>query len=267
MAIAFPSFDPVAVSIGPLAVRWYALAYIAGLLGGWWYLRRLFVVHVLSPKGRFHRDSLDDLVSWLAVGVIVGGRVGYVFFYNPHFYLHNPLEAFMIWKGGMSFHGGLAGSVAAIFLFARQRHVSFFDVGDAVALVAPIGLFFGRVANFINGELWGRTTDVAWAVLFPTGGPVPRHPSQLYEALLEGLILFLILQWVVSRGGLRRSGLIMGCFGIGYAMARIFCELFREPDAQLGFLVGGLTMGMLLSLPMFFLGLFLVRRAFLRPLS
>ncbi|TVR09608.1 MAG: prolipoprotein diacylglyceryl transferase [Salinarimonadaceae bacterium] len=256
----FPDIDPVAFSLGPLVVRWYALAYIAGLLGGWLVARRLVAADGLwGGVRRPSREDIDDLLVWIAFGVIIGGRLGYVIFYNPGSYLARPLEILYIWQGGMSFHGGLVGAIAASFLFGRSRAVSGFTVLDIVAVVAPIGLLFGRIANFINGELWGRPApDFPFAVIFPFAGPEPRYPSQLFEAATQGLLLFIVMLAAVAFFGLRRPGLLSGIFAIGYAIARIFCEFFREPDPQLGFLFGegagwlggGVTMGMLLSLPL-----------------
>ncbi len=260
---AFPAIDPIALQIGPIAIRWYALAYIAGLFGGLYYAKKLAASERLW--GAIRRPTaldLDDLLLWATLGVIAGGRLAYVMFYEPARFLAKPIEVFAIWSGGMSFHGGLAGATLAIFLFARARKLPFLSMFDLVATVAPIGLLFGRIANFINGELWGRATDVSWAVIFPHGGPVPRHPSQLYEAATEGFLLLVLLALLVNRGGYRRPGLITGVFGAGYGFSRIFCEFFREPDPQLGFLLGDwATMGMILSLPMLAIGLWLIVRA------
>ena len=264
LAIPFPAIDPVAIAIGPFAIRWYALAYVTGLLGGWFYARRL--AQVEAYWGTLKRPTLndiDDLIVWVALGVVLGGRIGYVLFYNFQSYLTEPLEIFAIWHGGMSFHGGFAGAVAALLLFARLRGLNGLSMLDLAAVVTPIGLFFGRIANFINGELWGRPApDLPFGVVFPHGGPVPRHPSQLYEAVTEGLILFIVLAVAVRRFGFRKPGLLGGIFVFGYALARILCEFFREPDPQLGFLFGssvgalggGITMGMLLSVPMAIVG-------------
>lgn len=270
-AIPFPVIDPVALSIGPFAVRWYGLAYVAGLLGGWLYARWLVRRDTLwAGIARPTPAKLDDMLVWVALGVVLGGRLGYVLFYDFASYASDPLQILAVWRGGMSFHGGLAGAIAALALFARRKGYGILPVFDIAAAVVPIGLFFGRIANFINGELWGRPApDFAWAMVFPHGGPVPRHPSQLYQAFAEGPVLFLILALVLSRFGFRWPGLVSGVFGIGYALARIGCEFFREPDAQLGylfgqslaFLGGGVTMGMLLSLPMLAAGLWLVLRA------
>lgn len=256
LAIAFPTVDPVAIEIGPLAIRWYALAYLAGFILGWRYCLRLAGADAAPPT----RRDVDDFLTWAVIGVILGGRLGYVLFYNLPYYAENPLQALAIWRGGMSFHGGLLGVVAAVALFARVRSIPVLALGDVIAAAAPIGLFFGRIANFVNAELYGRTTDVPWGVVFPNGGPEPRHPSQLYEAFLEGLVLFAVLWFLARRPEIRaRHGLLAGVFFAGYGTARIVVEFFREPDAQLGFLLGGhATMGQLLSLPMVLLGLALI---------
>ncbi|MFO1035261.1 MAG: prolipoprotein diacylglyceryl transferase [Geminicoccaceae bacterium] len=259
LAIPFPAIDPVLVRFGPLAIRWYALAYIVGILLGWWLARRL----VARPGWLLTPEQIDDLVFYLTLGVILGGRLGYVLFYKPLYFLGAPWEIPFVWQGGMSFHGGLAGVLVAMAWFARKHGLPFLEVADAVAAVTPIGLFFGRLANFINGELWGRPSDVPWAIVFPNGGPIARHPSQIYESLLEGLLLFAVLQFVAWRP--RRPeerGLIGGIFLAGYAICRMFVEFFREPDAQLGYLWGGwLTMGQVLSVPLLLAGIWLVLRA------
>ena len=255
LTIAFPNIDPVAVEIGPFAVRWYALAYITGILLGWQYALHL----IKRPPYVMTREALDDFIVWATVGIILGGRLGYVLFYKPGYYIEHPLEVLFIWHGGMSFHGGMLGVISAIILFARQRGVSMFALGDVISAVAPIGLFFGRLANFINGELFGRVTDVPWAMVFPHGGPEPRHPSQLYQATLEGIVLFAVLAVLAHRVELRRRpGFIGGAFLCGYALARMTGELFREPDAQLGFIIGPVTMGQLLSVPMLIAGAWLI---------
>ncbi len=271
LAIPFPVIDPVAFAIGPVAVRWYGLAYVAGLLGGW-LLARAYVRRdgLWGGESRPNATELDDMLVWVAIGVVLGGRLGFVLFYDLASYLANPLEILAIWRGGMSFHGGLIGAAAALALFARRHGHSVLGVFDLAAAVVPIGLFFGRIANFINGELWGRAApDFPYAMVFPLGGPVPRHPSQLYQAALEGLALFVLLSLVVRVSGFRRPGLVAGVFGVGYGIARLIGERFREPDPQLGFLFGqsvswlggGVTMGMLLSLPMIALGGWLILRA------
>jgi phosphatidylglycerol:prolipoprotein diacylglycerol transferase len=265
-ALPFPDFDPVLISIGPLAIRWYALAYIFGILLGWLYARMLIRnAGLWGGKAPMKVEDFDDYVVWVTLGIILGGRIGYVLFYNPAHFAAHPAEILQLWSGGMSFHGGFAGCVAAVVLFARRRGISILSLGDLTCAAGPIGLFLGRLANFINGELWGRPGDVPWAFVFPNAGPLPRHPSQLYEAALEGLLLFVILAIAVRAGALKRPGLIVGLFAIVYALARSFCEFFREPDPQLGFLWGGLTMGMLLSIPLFLAGVAFVVNAMRRP--
>ncbi len=258
--LSFPEIDPVIFQIGPFALRWYALAYIAGLILAWRYCRRL----ALRPPERIGPDAFDDFLLWATLGVVLGGRLGYVLFYKPGTYLENPLEVFFIWHGGMSFHGGMLGVLVAMLLFARRLGVGFFSLADIIAAATPIGLGLGRVANFINAELYGRHADpdkVPWAMVFPSDPEVPglpRHPSQLYEALLEGLVLFLVLYLMVRRGALEQSGLLTGSFLIGYGLARIFVEFFREPDAHLGFILQGISMGQVLSLPMILVGVIVV---------
>lgn len=262
-AVPFPVIDPVLIDIGPLPIRWYALAYIAGLLLGWWLMRRLVAQEQLwDGRVRPTIVSLDDLLVYAALGVVIGGRMGYVLFYNLDYFLAHPASIPAVWEGGMSFHGGLVGSTLGIWLFARREKVPMLSVTDLCAAVVPLGIFFGRLANFIKPELWGRVSDVDWAMVFPdaAAGPFPRHPSQLYEAATEGVLLFALLMLAVRMGALKRPGLVTGLFGVGYGLARIFCEFFREPDPQLGFLFGGATMGMLLSLPLVLAGLFLIAR-------
>jgi phosphatidylglycerol---prolipoprotein diacylglyceryl transferase len=258
--LPFPLIDPVAVHLGPLPIRWYALAYIGGFIFGWMGLRalvgndRLWAPHQARPT----REGVDDLLVNAALGVIIGGRLGHVLIYDPSFYLAHPLEILQTWKGGMAFHGGLVGAVVGMWLFGRAHALPFLTITDICAAVAPIGLFFGRLANFIKPEMWGRPTDVPWAMVFPGAGDEPRHPSQLYEAGLEGVALFLLLWFAARAGGLRRPGLVTGLFGVGYGMARIFCEFFREPDPVQEALPNGLTMGMTLSLPLVIVGAALV---------
>lgn len=257
LAIPFPQIDPVLIQVGPLAIRWYALAYIAGIVLGWQLAKRI----VRRPGWQLTQDQVDDLMFYATLGIVLGGRMGYVLFYQPGYFLENPLGIFAVWQGGMSFHGGLLGVIAATFIFARNHQVPWLAVADLAAIVAPIGLFFGRLANFINGELWGRTTDVPWGIVFPFGGPLPRHPSQLYEAILEGLVLFVIVFAISRRINLpTQHGLLGGVFLLGYALARSSVEFVREPDAHLGILFGLLTMGQLLSLPMALVGVFLILR-------
>jgi phosphatidylglycerol---prolipoprotein diacylglyceryl transferase len=255
--LPYPEFDPVLVSFGPFAIRWYALAYICGILLGWLYARAIIAnERYWGGPAPLTVADYDDFVLWVTLGIILGGRTGYVLFYNFDHFIAHPAEIVQVWKGGMSFHGGFVGCVLAVVLFALKRRIPILSLGDVTCAVGPIGLFLGRLANFVNGELWGRTTDVPWAMVFPSreAGPLPRHPSQLYEATLEGLVLFLILSLLIRRGALKRPGLIIGVFAIGYAIMRSFCELFREPDVQLGFLWRGTTMGMLLSVPLLLAG-------------
>ncbi len=256
LTIPFPNIDPVLFSIGPFAVRWYALAYIVGILGGWFYARALVRSRTLwgGPAPLTVADY-DDFILWVTLGIILGGRIGYVLFYNAPYFVEHPLEVFKLWNGGMSFHGGFLGCVLAVVLFARHRGIPWLSLGDITCAVAPIGLFLGRLANFINAELWGRVSEVPWAMVFPGAGPLPRHPSQLYEALLEGLVLLAVLAVLIRLGALKRPGTVIGVFALGYGAARLFCEFFREPDPQLGYLWGGLTMGMLLSLPLMLAGI------------
>jgi phosphatidylglycerol---prolipoprotein diacylglyceryl transferase len=267
LSIAFPVFNPIALQIGPIAIRWYALAYICGIVLGWIYARSLVKKERLwGGPAPISLVQLDDFILWVTIGIIVGGRTGYVLFYNPVFFAQHPAEIFQLWNGGMSFHGGFLGCVAAVMLFARNNNISILSLGDITTAVGPIGLFLGRIANFINSELWGRPADesVPWAMVFPNGGPLPRHPSQLYEAGLEGILLFTILAVMIRMGALKRPGLILGSFIAIYAFARITGEFFREPDPQLGFLWGGLTMGMLLSVPMIIAGAILIVMAWRR---
>lgn len=260
-SLAFPNIDPVAVQIGPLLIRWYALAYLAGIFIGWWWCLR---VAEQAPR-ILGRKVVDDFVLWATLGVVVGGRLGYVLFYKPVYYLDRPVEALSVWHGGMSFHGGAIGVAVAMLLFARFRKIAPLRLSDVVVCAVPIGLFFGRIANFVNGELWGRVTDVPWAVVFPAGGAVARHPSQLYEAILEGLVLFVILNVLERFTTIRQfPGALTGVFLIGYAVARTFAELFREPDVHIGFLVFGTTMGQWLSSPLLAGGLLLILHAFRR---
>lgn len=250
--------DPVALAIGPLAIRWYSLAYIVGILGGWWLLSRM----IRRPGAPMNGGHVDDLVTWCTLGVILGGRLAYVIFYNPAQYLDDPLSILKLWEGGMAFHGGLAGVIVAILLYARSQGLSALRILDYLAVVTPIGLLLGRFANFVNGELWGRPTDGTWGIIFPDAGPEPRHPSQLYEAALEGALLLIILNLAFWFSSARmKPGLLGGIFVLGYGLSRFAIEFFREPDAQLGTLAMGMTMGQLLSLPMILLGLWLLSTA------
>lgn len=253
--LTYPTIDPVLIQIGPIAVRWYALAYIAGILLGAHVLGRMnrTASALMTPKQR------EDLILWAVAGIILGGRLGYVLFYKPDYFLQNLSEIPMIWHGGMAFHGGLLGVIMAFYLFARRHKIDYLRLMDQVACVAPIGLFFGRIANFINGELYGRVSDASWAMIFPHGGELPRHPSQLYQAALEGALLFIIMMLLLKYTSLSmKRGCLAGIFLIGYGLARAFAELFREPDSHLGFLFDSLTMGQLLCVPMIAMGAALI---------
>lgn len=255
--IAFPQIDPVAIYIGSFGLRWYSLAYLAGIFIGWWLARRMAQRYPNSIRP----EMIDDAVFWATVGLIFGARLGYVVFYNFHYYFENPSQILALWKGGMSFHGGLIGMVLAMYFYTRSVKARFFELSDIFVCIAPIGLFFGRLANFVNAELYGRvTTSVPWAIIFPNGGPLPRHPSQLYEAAFEGVMLFFILYTLWSRSvWVRiRPGFLSGLFLVGYAVMRSVIENFREPDAQLGFLFARITMGQLLTLPMLIGGLIIM---------
>jgi len=254
-AIRLPEFNVFAVQFGDFGIRWYALAYIAGLLIGLVLLKR----STRAADSPVTSDNIDSLLNYLLIGLILGGRFGYVLFYNAGYFITDPLAIFRVWEGGMSFHGALIGICLALWLMAYRHNIPLLTLGDRVAMVAPIGLFFGRLANFINGELYGRVTDVPWAMIFPHSDGQPRHPSQLYEAGLEGLLLGLVMLWCWRRGGLAIRGRMTGLFCLGYGMARFLVELVRAPDPQIGLLLGGVSMGQLLTLPMIAAGLFLLR--------
>jgi phosphatidylglycerol:prolipoprotein diacylglycerol transferase len=265
--LQFPRFDPVLLHLGPLSIRWYALAYITGLVIGWQYMRRL----VREPPVVANLVQTDDFLTWATLGVVLGGRLGYVLFYQPSYYLQHPLEIPAVWTGGMSFHGGMLGVVAALVLFCRRNRIPLLGFADRMAIVTPIGLGLGRIANFINGELWGRPAPdwLPWRMVFPrTEDGIARHPSQIYEALMEGLILFLIVWGLSRRQAIRaRFGTLTGVFLIGYGIARMISELFREPDAFLKdawflpYLWPGASMGQLLSIPMILAGIGLIATA------
>jgi len=267
--VPFPDFDPVLLQLGPIAIRWYALAYVAGILLGW----RYAVMLVKNPRLWAHRpppltpEQIDDMMLWITLGVIVGGRLGHVFFYTPEILWTDPLEVFKTWHGGMSFHGGALGVLLALVVFAWRNKLDLLRLGDIAAVATPIGLFFGRIANFINGELWGRPTLLPWGVIFPNApDALPRHPSQLYEAALEGLLLFAVLAWAAyGRKLTNRRGVLMGIFVAGYGIIRVSLENVREPDAYMPDFPLGLTMGMILSIPMILGGLWLVWRGLREP--
>ena len=270
-AIPFPQIDPVALSLGPFAVHWYGLAYVVGIVLGWRYARALAGNDRLWPHGSpISVADIDDLLTWVAIGVIAGGRLGYAILYQPDLLL-SPLDLIAVWQGGMSFHGGMLGVILAMVLFARARGIPAWSTLDTVAAAVPIGLFFGRIANFINAELWGAPTEAPWGVVFPGAGPVPRHPTQLYEAALEGIVLFLVLRWLThSRLALGRPARVGGAFVAGYGIARILVEFVRVPDAHIGYLLPNLlgewlTLGMVYSLPMVLAGSWAVWSASRRP--
>lgn len=264
LAIAFPNIDPVLIAVGPLAIRWYSLSYIVGILLGWWYARKLVSnTSLWGARAPISELDLDDFMLWATIGTVLGGRLGYVFFYSFDTFLAEPASIFRVWEGGMSFHGGFLGVTLAMVLFALKNKVPVWSLFDVISAVVPIGLGLGRLANFINGELWGRASDVPWAVEFPAGGFIARHPSQLYEAALEGVVLLVIIAIAIYRFGiLRKPRLATGLFVGGYGVARTVVEFFREPDAHIGYLAGDwLTMGMVLSLPMIIAGLALILSA------
>ena len=260
--IPFPEIDPIIFSfgevplIGELALRWYSLSYLAGIIFAWWYIRRI----TAKPGAPMSKDHIDAMMFWGTIGIIAGGRLGYVLFYGEGKFFENPLLIFRFADGGMSFHGGLIGVVLAVILFSRKHKLDLMRVSDLIAIVSPIGLLAGRIANFINGELWGRPSDVSWAMVFPSDpSGLSRHPSQLYEAFGEGLLLFLILQLLYHKTDLPKKspGVIAGLFFIGYGLARIIVEFFREPDSHIG-LIAGISRGQMLSVPMFMLAAWLI---------
>lgn len=263
-ALPFPDIDPVMLRLGPLAVHWYGMAYVAGILFGWWYARRLAEYPRLWGASRpITVVDIDDFLVWAVAGIVLGGRLGYVLFYDLPVFLKNPLQIAMLWTGGMSFHGGLLGTILAMILFARRRGLPLLSLFDVIAAATPPGILFGRLANFVNQELWGKPADLPWAVVFPAAGPEPRHPSQLYEAALEGLMLFFLLRLLTHRlQMLKHPGFVSGTFLVVYAASRVMVEFVRLPDVQIGYLAGGwLTQGMALSLPMAALGIVMMRRA------
>lgn len=264
-ALSFPQIDPVILRIGPLAIHWYGLGYVVGITFAWWYARRLVANQRLwgGAPAPITATDIDDFLLWAAAGVVLGGRLGYILFYDLPRYLENPGDILAVWQGGMSFHGGLTGVTIAMILFARRRGFSPWSLFDVIAAGVPVGFGLVRLTNFINSELWGRPSDVPWAMVFPNGGPLARHPSQIYEALLEGLVLFIVLRVLTHRAlKLTQPGFLAGAMVAGYGTARIIVEFFREPDAHIGYLAGGwLTMGMVLSIPMLLIGLWAMLRA------
>ena len=255
-AIVLPEFDKFAVQFGGFGIRWYAIAYLVGLLAGW-YLLRLEADQKQSP---LNPQTVDILINYVLLGVIIGGRLGYILFYNSAYYLAHPLAMLRIWEGGMAFHGALLGVAIAVLIMAKRHRVPFFVLTDRIALVVPIGLFFGRLSNFVNGELYGRVTALAWAMVFPNSDGQPRHPSQLYEAGLEGLLLGVIMFILWRRGWLQQDGRLTGVLLAGYGVARSMIEFVREPDAQIGLLLNSISMGQLLSVPMIIFGVYLIMR-------
>ncbi len=255
-AIILPEFNTFAVQFGGFGIRWYAAAYLVGLLAGWYLLRRE-ASHIGSP---LRPETVDILLNYVLFGVIIGGRLGYILFYNGAYYMAHPLAMLRIWEGGMAFHGALLGVALAVMIMAKRHHVTFFALTDRIALVVPIGLFFGRLSNFINGELYGRVTALPWAMVFPNSDGQPRHPSQLYEAGLEGLLLGIIMLMLWRRGWLQQHGRITGVLLAGYGLARSTIEFVREPDLQIGLLFNSVSMGQLLSVPMIIFGFYLIMR-------
>ncbi|MGE3769600.1 MAG: prolipoprotein diacylglyceryl transferase [Bdellovibrionales bacterium] len=260
--LTFPQIDPVAFSLGPIEVRWYALAYMLGFIGGWWLAGRMADRTPAHLQRAGTRADFDDFLTWAIVGTILGGRIGYILFYNLGYYLSHPLEILQVWHGGMSFHGGALGVCVAFFLFCKARNIDWRAFGDVIACVVPLGLGLGRIANFINGELYGRVSDGAWAMVFPDGGVNPRHPSQLYQAALEGFLLLFIMLALSRVYALRgRPGMLGGIFLFLYAVFRSIGEEYRSPDVQLGFIIGDVTMGQILCIPMAIIGIALIKQA------
>jgi phosphatidylglycerol:prolipoprotein diacylglycerol transferase len=252
--INYPNIDPVLLEIGPIAIRWYALAYVAAILLGSYYADYLNNLNK-TTKSKIY----DNFIVMAIAGIILGGRLGYVIFYNFEYYIFNPMEALMIWQGGMSFHGGFLGVVLAGYIYCKKNNINIGAFADILSCAAPIGLFFGRIANFINGELYGRVTDVSWGMIFPSAGDMPRHPSQLYEAMLEGMLLFILLFVLFRFTGVRKvNGVLTGIFISGYAICRIIVENYREPDQHIGFLFDQVTTGQLLSYPMLAVGIIVI---------
>ncbi len=255
--IAYPDISPIIFSVGPLAIRWYSMAYLFGIVVAWFLTSKNIKKHNIAIT----KSQLEDLVFYVTLGIILGGRIGYVLFYGTDIFLKNPLEIFAVWHGGMSFHGGIFGVIIAVYLFSKKINHPFLQITDLVALYTPIGIFLGRLANFTNDELWGRVTDVPWAVKFPNGGYLPRHPSQIYEALTEGVLIFIIINILWQKASIRKNhGFVSGTFLFLYGLCRVLMEQFREPDEQLGFIFMKITMGQILSAPFLILGIWLMLR-------
>lgn len=255
IGLAYPEISPIAFAVGPLAIRWYSLAYLAGILAAWFLALR----NTEKNKLGYSKQNIEDLAFYITLGIIIGGRLGYAVFYGGAEMWLKPWRLFELWKGGMSFHGGIAGVIIAAWLYASRFRFQFLAITDLVALYAPIGMFLGRLANFVNDELWGRVTTVPWAVRFPSGGYVPRHPSQLYEAFFEGIVIFILLNWLWRSSRIRNShGVVSALFVMLYGIFRISMEQFRQPDAQLGFFFGHITMGQMLSLPLIIAGIWVL---------
>ena len=253
--------NPIAFSIGPIDVYWYGLAYMAGMVLGLFYALKIIETKKEICRLSITKKNIDGIFIWIVFGIIFGARLGYVIFYNFDFYLNNPFLILSLWEGGMSFHGGAIGVIIAIISYSKYNRIPVLETGDIICSVVPIGLFFGRIANFVNGELWGKETNISWGVIFPNAGTNPRHPSQLYEAGLEGLILFIILLILVLINGLKKKGLVSGTFLFFYSFSRIIIENFREPDTHIGYIFPNITMGMILSLPFLIAGLILIFRS------
>lgn len=258
MYVDFPNLSPIAFSIGPFSLRWYALAYLFGIIVAWILVNRTIKKHNISIS----QTQLEDIVFYVTLGIILGGRLGYVLCYGSDYFLKHPFQILAVWNGGMSFHGGIIGVILGLLYFSKKSKIPFLKITDLASLYVPIGIFLGRLANFVNDELWGRVTNVPWAVRFPNGGFLPRHPSQLYEAFMEGILLFIVLNLLWQKKYVREHyGIISSVFLIGYACSRIVVEFFREPDSQLGFIFTNITMGQILSLPFLLLGIYILNKA------
>ena len=256
------NLDPIIIDFGLIQIRWYSLAYIFGIILGWWYGKKLIKIQLENNKIKSYSDNFDDLIGYIIIGIILGGRLGYVIFYNPSFYLDNFFEIFKLWKGGMSFHGGLIGVIVSIYFFSIIKKLDYKLYFDTISCVAPIGIFLGRIANFINSELYGLPTNKSWGIIFPKVDSIPRHPSQIYEAILEGIVLFVILNYLIRKKVFKNGGTSL-VFLIFYGIFRIISEQFRQPDQQLGYLYNTLSMGSLLSLVMIILGIIFLTKFFL----